>query len=46
MSKKVISNVKLGFFVIAGLLFLILLLYMIGRNESMFGDYFRVAQHL
>ena len=37
-----ISNVKLGFFVIAGLLFLILLLYMIGRNESMFGDYFRL----
>ncbi len=42
MSKNMVSNIKLGLFVIVGLLFLILLLYMIGRNESMFGDYFRL----
>lgn len=37
MAKKTISNIKLGVFVIAGLMFLVLLLYMIGKNENMFG---------
>jgi phospholipid/cholesterol/gamma-HCH transport system substrate-binding protein len=37
MSKKTINNVKLGVFVLAGLLFLILLLYMIGKNRNLFG---------
>jgi phospholipid/cholesterol/gamma-HCH transport system substrate-binding protein len=40
MSNKIINNVKLGVFVLAGLLFLILLLYMIGRNRNMFGSNF------
>jgi phospholipid/cholesterol/gamma-HCH transport system substrate-binding protein len=35
-----INNLKLGVFVIAGLLFLVLLLYMIGKNRSLFGSYF------
>ena len=32
------NNIKLGAFVIAGLVFLILLLYMIGRNRHLFGS--------
>ncbi|WP_291402125.1 MlaD family protein [Daejeonella sp.] len=38
MKKQLINNTKLGFFVLVGLLFLILLLYMIGRNRSLFGS--------
>ncbi|WP_411273407.1 MlaD family protein [Daejeonella sp.] len=38
MAKQVVSNVKLGAFVLGGLLFLILLLYMIGKNRSLFGS--------
>jgi len=38
MEKKVINNIKLGIFVLGGLLFLIILLYMIGKNRSMFGN--------
>jgi phospholipid/cholesterol/gamma-HCH transport system substrate-binding protein len=38
MSKKIINNTKLGLFVIAGLLFLVMVLYMIGRNENLFGE--------
>lgn len=36
-TKKVIDNSKLGLLVIAGLLFLVLTLYMIGRNKNLFG---------
>ena len=35
--KQTSNNIKLGVFVLAGLLFLILLLYMIGRNRNLFG---------
>ena len=38
MTNRIINNAKLGIFVIAGLLFLILLLYMIGRNRNLFGS--------
>ena len=34
MAKQLMSNVKLGAFVLAGLLFLVLLLFMIGKNEN------------
>lgn len=37
MAKRAINNVKLGIFVLAGLLFLVLLLYMIGKNSNLFG---------
>lgn len=37
MAKKLINNVKVGLFVLGGLLFLILLLYMIGKNSNLFG---------
>lgn len=40
MARTVINNIKLGIFVIAGLAFLILLLYMIGKNEHLFGKNF------
>jgi phospholipid/cholesterol/gamma-HCH transport system substrate-binding protein len=38
MAKQTINNVKLGVFVIAGLVFLVLLLYMIGKNRNLFGS--------
>jgi phospholipid/cholesterol/gamma-HCH transport system substrate-binding protein len=40
MAKKLISNVKLGVFVLAGLVFLVILLYMIGKNRNLFGSNF------
>ena len=38
MTNRTISNVKLGVFVLSSLLFLVLLLYMIGRNSNLFGN--------
>lgn len=38
MAKRLLNNVKLGAFVLAGLLFLVVLLYLIGRNSNLFGD--------
>ncbi len=40
MAKKAMNNVKLGAFVLAGLVFLVVLLYMIGRNRNIFGSNF------
>jgi phospholipid/cholesterol/gamma-HCH transport system substrate-binding protein len=40
MAKQRLNNLKLGVFVLAGLLALILLLYMIGKNRSVFGSNF------
>jgi len=40
MAKRTVNNVKLGSFVLAGLFFLILLLYMIGKNSNLFGSTF------
>jgi phospholipid/cholesterol/gamma-HCH transport system substrate-binding protein len=37
MAKRSVNNVKLGAFVLGGLLFLVLLLYMIGMNRNLFG---------
>lgn len=37
MAKRTINNVRLGAFVLGGLLFLVLLLYMIGKKEHLFG---------
>lgn len=45
MSKKTFSNIKLGVFVLSGLAFLILLLYMIGKNKNLFGSTFQVKAH-
>jgi len=38
MTKRIFNNIRLGMFVIAGLMFLVLLLYMIGKNQHMFGS--------
>ncbi len=40
MKTKTINNTKLGLFVLAGVLFLILTLYMIGKNRNLFGSTF------
>lgn len=40
MAKTTVSNIKLGLFVLGGLFFLIVLLYMIGKNENLFGAKF------
>jgi len=37
MAKRAVNNIKLGAFVLGGLLFLVLLLYMIGKNRDLFG---------
>ena len=37
MENRSVNNIKLGAFVLGGLLFLIVLLYMIGANRSLFG---------
>lgn len=37
MAKRAVNNLKLGVFVLGGLFFLVLLLYMIGKNEDLFG---------
>ena len=38
MEKWKFNNFKLGIFALGGLLFLVLLLYMIGKNRNLFGD--------
>ncbi len=40
MIKESINNIKLGAFVLAGLIFIILLLYLIGKNQHLFGASF------
>ncbi|MFC3414415.1 MlaD family protein [Algoriphagus hitonicola] len=40
--EKQIANAKLGFMVLAGLIFLVFSLYMIGRNQNIFGTSFRL----
>lgn len=42
MAKKILDNTKLGLFVVAGLIFLIFSLYMIGRNRNLFGPTFTI----
>lgn len=42
MKTKASENVKLGLFVLAGLLFVILTLYMIGKNRNLFGATFTI----
>ncbi len=42
MAKQTINTVKLGLFVIAGLAFLILLLFWVGRDTNLFGSNFEL----
>jgi phospholipid/cholesterol/gamma-HCH transport system substrate-binding protein len=43
MNKTISQNTRLGIFVIAGTLFLIMLLYMIGAKRSLFSSTFRIS---
>jgi len=43
MKTQSIDNVKLGSFVLAGLIFLIFCLYMIGKNRNLFGSTFTIS---
>jgi phospholipid/cholesterol/gamma-HCH transport system substrate-binding protein len=45
MKTKPFDNVKLGLFVMAGVLFLVFSLYMIGRNRNMFGSTFVLSAY-
>lgn len=40
MAKKIVNHIKLGLFVLTGLLFLIITLYMIGKDQDLFGNTF------
>lgn len=42
MAKRTVNNIKLGLFIIAGLLLLVLGLYMIGRDSNLFGRNFEL----
>lgn len=37
MTNKAVNNIKLGVFLLGGLLFLVIMLYMIGKNQHLFG---------
>jgi phospholipid/cholesterol/gamma-HCH transport system substrate-binding protein len=37
MAKRITNNIKTGIFALAGLLFLVILLYLIGKNRNLFG---------
>lgn len=43
--KTTINNAKLGIFVLAGVLFLVFSLYMIGRNRNLFGATFTLSAY-
>ena len=45
MAKRIFDHIKLGLFVLAGLALLILFLYMLGRNKSIFNSRFEVKVH-
>ena len=42
-ANRSIDNIRLGVFVTAGVLFLVLSLYLIGRNQSLFGPTFTIS---
>ena len=43
MKARSIDNIKLGSFVLAGIIFLIFCLYMIGKNRNLFGSTFTIS---
>ena len=45
MAKRILDNVKLGIFVITGLVLLIFFLYLLGKNQSIFASRFEVKAH-
>ena len=45
MANRTFEHVKLGIFVITGLFLLILFLYMLGKNQSIFSSRFEITAH-
>lgn len=45
MKKSTTNHIKLGMFVVSGILFLIVMLYMIGRNQNLFGAKISLKAH-
>lgn len=45
MKNQVINSIKLGIFVLTGIILLILSLYVLGKNRSMFGNRFDLKTH-
>ena len=45
MANRTLDHVKLGIFVLTGLFLLILFLYMLGKNQSIFSSRFEVTAH-
>ncbi|MDX1940930.1 MAG: MlaD family protein [Saprospiraceae bacterium] len=45
MAKSTFNNLRLGVFVVSGLLFLIVMLYMIGKDTNMFSSSFQLRTH-
>ncbi|MBK7936009.1 MAG: MCE family protein [Lewinellaceae bacterium] len=45
MAKRTLDNIKLGIFVLAGLTLLIVFLYLLGKNQSIFASRFEVKAH-
>lgn len=45
MAKQVFNNIRLGIFVLAGMFFLILILYFLGKNRNLFGSTFTIKAH-
>lgn len=45
MSNTTINNTKLGIFVLSGLFFLVMALFLIGKNRSFFGSYYTLRAH-
>lgn len=43
MTKEISKNIRLGVFVLAGTVFLIAALYLIGNNHNLFGNTFRIS---
>ena len=45
MANRTLDNFRLGLFVLAGLVMLVLFLYMLGRNQSIFSKRFEIKAH-
>lgn len=45
MAKRTLDNIKLGFFVLVGLVLLIFFFYMLSKNQSFFASRFEVKAH-
>src|SRR5689334_12869651 len=43
MSKELTRNIRLGIFVLAGTVFIIVMLYLIGSKQNLFGSTFRIS---